>query len=328
MTTEYTDRVKRRLNNILESTDLNIGKKFAGKVRDVYDLPEEIVIVTTDRLSAFDRKLTSIPYKGQVLNQTAAFWFEQTKHICPNHIIAIPDPNVIVCKKCTVFPVEVVVRGYATGSTATSLWTHYSKGERKYCGHVLPEGLKKDQKLPQAIVTPTTKSDEHDELISSEEIISKGLMTEADWKVVHDTALKLFAFGQHVAAKNGMILVDTKYEFGKDAQGNILLIDEIHTPDSSRYWIASSYEERFNAGQAPESVDKDIVRNWYRQHCDPYKDEVLPKAPEDLIILLAERYINLYERITGQKFEFPSEQDENIPVGSRVETNLKKYYSK
>jgi len=304
----YEEIIRKQIGNTLNTTSLGIGFRKAGKVRDTYRVElesgEAVILVTTDRVSAFDRNIAVIPYKGQVLNLVSKWWFEKTQHLVPNHLVSCPDPNTVVCKSCTVFSVEFVVRSYLTGSTATSIWTHYNKGAREYCGHKLPEGLKKNQKLAENIVTPTTKDDVHDELITAEEIVRSGRMTKEEWQYCHDAALKLFAFGQEIAKKNGLLLVDTKYEFGKDKEGNILLIDEIHTPDSSRYWLADSYASRFEKGEEPLSVDKDILRRWYNENSNPYKDEVLPKAPDHLVVSLSERYIELYERITGEKFDF------------------------
>lgn len=315
----YTEKIKAQLNNCLTETSLNLQNKKIGKVRDSYALPDKMVLITTDRQSAFDRVLAAIPFKGQVLNQTSAWWFEQTKNIVPNHVLSIPDPNVTVGKKCTVFPVEFVVRGYITGTTSTSAWVNYQNGMREYCGHTLPEGLKKNQKFDRPLVTPTTKSDEHDRLISPSEIVSENLMTQEEWDYVSGKALELFTFGQKIAAEHGLILVDTKYEFGKDADGNILLIDEIHTPDSSRYWLAGSYEERMNKNEEPENIDKEFLRLWFTKNCDPYNDAVLPAAPEELVVELSRRYIQLYEMITGQKFEFP---DTEMPIAQRLQNNL------
>ena len=314
----YPDLIKQNLTNCLTSTNLAIGKKRVGKVRDTYELPDKLILITTDRQSAFDRVLAAIPFKGQVLNQTSAWWFEKTKHIVANHVLAVPDPNVTIGKKCTVFPVEFVVRGYITGTTSTSAWVNYEKGMRDYCGNILPDGLKKNQKFDHPLVTPTTKSDEHDRLISPKEIVSEGLMTQAEWDYVSGKALELFIFGQKVAAEHGLILVDTKYEFGKDENGTIMIIDEMHTPDSSRYWISTSYEQRFAEGKEPENIDKEFLRLWFKDHCDPYNDKELPPAPEDLVIELSRRYIMLYEMITGEKFMFP----DNTPTEQRITTNL------
>lgn len=289
----------------LTETNFPFGEKYQGKVRDTYDCGDKIVLITTDRLSAFDRVLAAIPYKGAVLNLTSAWWFEQTSHIVPNHLIAVPDANVTVAKKCKIFPIEFVVRGYITGTTSTSLWTQYNKGIRNYCGIQFPEGLRKNQQLDRPVLTPTTKDKEHDRPISPSEIVSEGWMTEADWEEASAYALQLFQFGTQKAAENGLILVDTKYEFGRDADGRIVLADEIHTPDSSRYWLKSSYYERLAQCKEPENIDKEFLRLWFVDHCDPYKDAELPKAPEELIVTLGSRYIQYYEMITGQSFNFP-----------------------
>ena len=318
-TEHYKNRIKAELKNTLTKTALSSGNKKTGKVRDQYELDNKIVLITTDRQSAFDRVLASIPFKGQVLNLTSAWWFEQTKDIISNHVIKIPDPNVTIAKKCEVFPIEFVVRGYITGSTSTSLWTVYNNGDREYCGNTLQEGLVKNQKLDTNMLTPTTKEEHHDRPISPDEIIGEGWMTQADWNYCSQRALKLFAFGQAKAIQNGMILVDTKYEMGKDKDGIIRLIDEIHTPDSSRYWISSTYEERMSAGQEPQNIDKEFLRLWFVDNCDPYNDETLPEAPEELVAELSSRYIYLYETIVGKSFPFP---DAGKPVQERINENL------
>lgn len=318
----YEPEIRSRLKSCLTETALPFGKKRIGKVRDTYELADKMILITTDRQSAFDRVLAAIPCKGQVLNLTSSWWFERTKHIVPNHVLAIPDPNVTVGKKCSVFPVEFVVRGYITGTTSTSAWVNYEKGLRDYCGNILPEGLKKNQQFAEPICTPTTKSDEHDRLISPKEIIAEGLMTEHDWEYVSSKALELFTFGQKTAAEHGLILADTKYEFGKDADGIITLIDEIHTPDSSRYWIANSYAERFAKGEEPENIDKEFLRLWFTKNCDPYNDKELPPAPEELVVELSRRYIQLYEMITGEQFQFP---DSTTAIQQRLTQALKAY---
>ena len=318
--TDYTKIIAADLGNCLTETKLSNGNKYKGKVRDSYELEDYLILITTDRQSAFDRILAAIPFKGQVLNQTSAWWFEQTKEIIPNHVINVPDPNVTVAKKCTVFPIEFVVRGHITGSTSTSLWTVYNNGDREYCGNDLPDGLMKNQKLAANMLTPTTKEEHHDRPISPDEIVSEGWMSQKDWDYCSKKALELFTFGQKTAAKNGMILVDTKYEMGRDADGHIILIDEIHTPDSSRYWLTESYEVRIAAGAEPENIDKEFLRLWFVDNCDPYNDEVLPDAPEELVIELSKRYIQLYEMITGKTFSFP---DKRKPVNERIIENLK-----
>ena len=319
-TDKYKESIKGSLDNTLINTELVAKSKKTGKVRDQYDLGEKLALITTDRQSAFDRVLASIPFKGQVLNLTSAWWFDQTKDIIQNHVLSIPDPNVTIAKKCDVFPIEFVVRGYITGSTSTSLWTVYNNGDREYCGNTLPEGLKKNQKLDENMITPTTKDENHDMPISPEAIVNDGWMTSEDWNFCSQKAMQLFDFGQRTALENGMILVDTKYEMGKDSDGNIVLIDEIHTPDSSRYWIAGTYQERIENDKEPQNIDKEFLRLWFVDNCDPYNDETLPDAPKDLVVELSKRYIYLYETITGKSFPFP---DENIPVNERIKNNLK-----
>jgi len=316
------DKIRANLTKCLTQTDFAFGKKYQGKVRDTYEVDDKLVLITTDRMSAFDRVLAAVPFKGQVLNLTSTWWFEQTEHIIPNHRIVTPDPNVTIAKKCTVFPVEFVMRGYITGTTSTSLWTVYKNGDRNYCGHQLPEGMKKNEKLAKPLLTPTTKDVEHDRPISAEEIVSSGLMSQEDWDVASNAAIELFSFGVEVAARHGLILVDTKYEMGKDADGNIVLVDEIHTPDSSRYWLLPSYEARMREGKEPENIDKEFLRLWFVDNCDPYNDKVLPAAPDELIVTLSLRYIQLYEMITGNKFSFP---DTNIPINDRIKRNIMSY---
>ena len=319
-TKHYKDRIKAELNNTLTETSLSGKSKKTGKVRDQYDLDDQVALITTDRQSAFDRVLASIPFKGQVLNLTSAWWFSQTKHIIPNQVISVPDPNVTLAKKCEVFSIEFVVRGYITGSTSTSLWTVYNNGDREYCGNILSEGLKKNQKLEANMLTPTTKEEHHDRPIAPPDIVSEGWMTQEDWDYCSQKALALFAFGQQKAAEHGLILVDTKYEMGRDTDGTIRLIDEIHTPDSSRYWVAETYDERMSAGQEPQNIDKEFLRLWFIDNCDPYKDKTLPDAPDELVAELSSRYIYLYETITGKVFPFP---DTGKPVQERINENLK-----
>jgi len=321
-TEKYKERIKAELNNTLTETTLERGEKRTGKVRDQYSLGDKIALITTDRQSAFDRVLASIPFKGQVLNLTSAWWFEQTKDIIPNQVINIPDPNITLAKNCEVFPIEFVVRGYITGSTSTSLWTVYNNGDREYCGNILSEGLVKNQKLDSNMLTPTTKEEHHDRPIAPNDIVREGWMTQTDWEYCSQKALELFEYGQKKAAENGMILVDTKYEMGKAENGEIVLIDEIHTPDSSRYWIAETYNERMASGNEPQNIDKEFLRLWFVDNCDPYNDEVLPAAPEDLIVELSSRYIYLYETITGQLFPFPETGESVI---DRINKNLRNF---
>lgn len=322
ITKDYTASIKEALADCLTHTNLGIGEKYQGKVRDTYDLGDKLVLITTDRQSAFDRLLASVPFKGQVLNLTSGWWFENTDHIIPNHVLAIPDPNVTIAKKCNVFQVEFVVRGYITGTTSTSLWTQYQKGVRNYCGNPLPEGFRKNQRLDQPILTPTTKEETHDRPITPEDIVKEGLMTQDEWDMASSAAMRLFKHGMDLASKQGLILVDTKYEMGKDAEGNIILVDEIHTPDSSRYWLAHNYQERFDQNLEPENIDKEFLRLWFAANCDPYKDKVLPKAPEDLIITLSSRYIQLFEMITGCPFHF---YDTSLPAEERIKRNIAGY---
>ena len=319
---QYKDRISVELSNTLTETTLGAIKKKKGKVRDQYKLNDSLALITTDRQSAFDRVLASVPFKGQVLNLASAWWFDQTKHIIDNHVVNVADPNVIIAKRCKVFPIEFVVRGFITGSTSTSLWTVYNNGDREYCGNKLPEGLKKNEKLESNMLTPTTKEEHHDRPISPEEIVSENWMTKEDWDYCSQKALDLFEFGQKKAQENGMILVDTKYEMGRDENGNILLVDEIHTPDSSRYWITDTYEERMSSGQEPQNIDKEFLRLWFVDNCDPYNDKELPPAPDDLVIELSSRYIYLYETITGSVFPFP---DRGKLVQERINENLKEY---
>jgi phosphoribosylaminoimidazole-succinocarboxamide synthase len=277
---------------------------YFGKVRDCYDLPgKRRVLITTDRISAFDRILAAIPHKGQVLTGIAKFWFEHTTDICANHVISYPDPNAVLGQRLTILPVEVVVRGYLAGNTSTSILTQYKAGARAVYGHVLADGLRDNQVLPQPIITPTTKAFDggHDEPLTPDHILSQGLLTPGEWEEVSAKALALFARGQEMAAARGLILVDTKYEFGRDDAGNILIADEIHTPDSSRYWLASGYEAALRDGTRPPSFDKDVIRAWVGARCDPYRDPI-PEIPADMIEATSRVYIEAYEAITGTVF--------------------------
>ena len=298
-----------------------LGTKYRGKVRDTYDLGDRLLLITTDRQSAFDRHIATIPYKGQVLNLTSAWWFEETANIIPNHLIKVPDPNVQIAKKCDVFPIEFVVRGYITGSTNTSLWTQYASGVRQYCGIAFPDGLQKNEQLVTPVLTPTTKEIAHDRPISPQDIVSEGWMSADDFDCAHAAAMKLYKHGVKIAAKHGLILVDTKYEFGRDAAGNVCLVDEIHTPDSSRYWLKASYEDRMANHQEPDSIDKEFLRLWFKEHCDPYQKGPLPEAPQELVVTLASRYIQLYEMITGQTFAYHT-FDPTMTVNDRIKRNI------
>ncbi|HEY1696318.1 MAG TPA: phosphoribosylaminoimidazolesuccinocarboxamide synthase [Polyangiaceae bacterium] len=312
--------VRAALPYCLDHTDLGaLGAKYEGKVRDNYTTKDgRRFIVVTDRISAFDRVLGTIPFKGQVLNGMAAWWFEHTKNVAPNHARGVPDPNVLECIECTPVLVEMVVRAYATGTTSTSLWTHYEKGVRNFCGHQLPDGLKKHQKLPHPILTPTTKAPkgEHDVSGSREEILATGKVTAKDFDEAADIAMRLFDAGVRTCAERGLILVDTKYEFGRTPEGKLVVIDEIHTPDSSRFWQAKTYGERFAAGQDPDPLDKDFVRRWFI--AQGYKgDGDAPAMPDDVRVGAAERYIAAYEQITGKPFVPNTE-----PPAARLAKNL------
>ncbi len=292
-----------------------------GKVRDMYLLPGKRVLIATDRQSAFDHVLGAIPLKGQVLNRIAQYWFEQTSDIAPNHIIEVPDANVTIARELQILPIEVVVRQYLTGSSDTAIWTHYNKGVRQYCGHTLPEGMVKNQPFGQAIITPTTKDEVHDELISRDEILAQKLVARETWEKVEDVALRLFARGAELAAKQGLILVDTKYEMGLDEDGNVTLADEVHTPDSSRFWIKGTYEERHARGEEPESLDKEFLRLWLREK--GISDTHIPTLDDDIRIQVAERYIDLYERVTGK--EFKAELADK-PVQERIQERIANYF--
>lgn len=289
----------RAIDKVLNASVIgNYKFLYTGKVREVYDIGFDLIaMVHSDRQSAFDRFICDIPNKGIILTQLSEWWFNQTSQITPNHFIYSMG-NVMICKKCKPFKVEVVVRGYITGTTATSLWTHYNKGVRDYCGIVFPDGLVKNQKLEFNVVTPTTKGDK-DELITPAEIISTGLMTESEWNYVKTKALTLFEYGQFIADKKNLILVDTKYEFGRDVNGNILLIDELHTCDSSRYWVKSTYADRFNNKMEPEKLDKDVIREFVSSKCNPYED-ALPEIPRDLISRVSNVYSQFYKTLTDK----------------------------
>ena len=304
---------------------------YFGKVRDCYDLaptPDHPdgrrILIASDRISAFDRILAAVPFKGQVLTQIARFWFDRTGDICPNHVLAYPDPNVVIGTRLAILPVEIVVRGYLAGTTSTSILTQYKAGARRMYGHNLQDGLRDNQVLRAPILTPTSKAADgyHDAPLSAAEILDQRLMTAAQWDAVSAHALALFARGQAMAAARGLILVDTKYEFGVDGTGRILLADEIHTPDSSRYWIAEGYEAAFAAGTRPPSFDKDVVRSWVAARCDPYHDEI-PPIPAEMIAATSRVYVSAYEAITGQAFR---------PVLSgatpleRIRSNLAAYF--
>lgn len=295
-----------------------------GKVRDCYDLPDgRRIIIATDRQSAFDHVLAAVPFKGQVLTTTARFWFEATGDIIANHLLDCPDPNVMVVRRLEMLPVEVVCRDYLTGTTATSIWPMYARGERRMYGVSFPDGLRRNEKLPETVLTPTTKAfgAAHDRPIAPDEIVASGLLSASHWAEISAAALALFARGRAMAAERGLILVDTKYEFGVDAEGRIVLADEIHTPDSSRYWRADSYAGRFAAGEDPEALDKEFLRRWIAARCDPYA-EPIPPIPPDTLIEFALRYIALAEAVTGLPFA-PDTTGE--PARTRIHRRLASY---
>jgi phosphoribosylaminoimidazole-succinocarboxamide synthase len=308
------------LAQTLTRTDYDVlGHKYEGKVRDNYTTADgRRYIVVTDRISAFDRVIGSLPFKGQVLNRLASFWFEKTQHVAPNHMIRTPDPAVLEARECTPLPVEMVMRAYVTGVTSTSIWTHYEKGARTFCGHRLPDGLRKNQRLPAPILTPSTKAEkgDHDVSASREEILAMGRITAADFDRAAAMAAALFAYGQRWCEDRGLILVDTKYEFGKDHKGEIVVIDEIHTPDSSRFWFTSTYADRFAEGKDPESFDKEYVRRWLKS--TGYEgDGPIPQIPDEVRVEASCRYIEAFEKITGASFE----PDREAP-STRIPRNL------
>ena len=304
---------------------------YFGKVRDCYDLAADAshpngrrILIASDRISAFDRILAAIPFKGQILTQIARFWFDRTADILPNHVLSYPDPNVVIGQRLTILPVEVVVRGYLAGSTSTSVLTQYKQGQRAMYGHVLPDGMRDNQILAGPIITPTSKAldGDHDAPLTASDILSQGLLTADQWEEVSTAALALFARGQQIAAERGLIVVDTKYEFGTDHNGKVLIADEIHTPDSSRYWIASGYEAAFERGTRPPSFDKDVIRSWVAARCDPYHDP-LPEIPAEMIAATSAVYVQAYEAITGQTFAPDLSGD---TVLDRVRTALQPYF--
>ena len=287
---------------ILKTISLKgFGKKYSGKTRDFYIKNGKRIIISTDRISAFDKNLGYIPYKGRVLNQISLFWFDKTKDIIPNHFISSPNPNTMIVKNAKLIPIEMVVRGYITGVTGTSIWGSYEKGERIIYGIKFPNNLKKNQKLEKPIITPTTKAKKgHDKRLTEKEILKKRIVSEKLWKKMKKTTLKLFERGTRISQKVGIILVDTKYEFGI-YKNKLILIDEIHTPDSSRFWIKKTYRERFKKGLEPENFDKEFMRIWFVKK--GYEGEgKSPEMPKSFIQKIGNRYISIYEKLTKQKF--------------------------
>jgi phosphoribosylaminoimidazole-succinocarboxamide synthase len=313
------DVIRAQLTATLEKTSLpKLGSKYEGKVRDCYTKDGKRTIVVTDRISAFDVVLGTIPFKGQVLNRIAAHWFELAKDLVPNHVLSVPDPQVTVAVECQLLPVEFVMRSYLTGVTSTSIWSHYQKGARVFCGHALPDGMKKNQRLEKAILTPSTKAEKggHDESVSREQILAMGALSAADFDAAAEMCAKLFAFGQKKAAERGLILVDTKYEIGRRPDGTLCFIDEIHTPDSSRYWYADDYEARFARSEEPRGLDKEYVRRTLADR--GYKgDGPPPKLEDEVRVEAARRYMALAELITGKPFVPDTEDPE-----TRIKRNL------
>lgn len=308
----------------LERTDLEgRGRKIEGKVRDNYVLDGERVIVVTDRVSTFDVIVSTLPFKGQVLNQLAAFWFEKTADVAPNHLVAVPDPCVSVVRELDVLPVEFVYRGYLTGVSNTSIWRAYERGDRLYCGHRLPDGMTKHERLPEPLLTPTTKAEkgDHDELTSREELIASGAISEEHYDRAAALAKQLFTIGQAWADEQGLILVDTKYEMALAPDGSIVLIDEIHTPDSSRYWWRHSYERAMSEGRDPDALDKEYVRRWLAER--GYRGEgPIPEIPDDVRCEASRRYIEAYEAVTGRAFEPSTEEPK-----ARIRRNLDAFFA-
>ena len=316
------------LGYVLERTDFkHLGRKSGGKVRDVYtqSVPRDgrqndrVILVSTDRYTAFDRQLGLVPFKGAVNTQIAKFWFERTATTIPNHVLAFPDPNVLVARRLKMLPVEMIVRGFMTGVTSTSLWTQYNdEGRREFDGFILPRGMDKNQRLERPVITPTTKLERHDRNISTEEVLGGLAIKRSHWDDMQAVALALFERGQAIAEERGLVLVDTKYEFGVDEEGKLYLADEIHTPDSSRFWLRANYEEQVGKGLEPDYYDKEFGRIWFTERCDPYHDAELPVAASDMLAELACRYVTVYEKLTKETFTF----DPSQPIVERIENNL------
>lgn len=311
------DRIRQELSSTLEKTEYDGVPQFEhGKVRDWLKKDDKRILVISDRISAFDRILGTIPFKGQVLNQIAAFWFEKTKGVVPNHVIEVPDPNIMIVHECEQLNLEFIVRGYITGVTKTSAWYNYENGVRNLCGNVLPDGLKKDQKLDKPILTPTTKHEEHDRNLSREEAINEGLIDAETFDKASELCFKLYNTASEFAATRGLIFVDTKYELGK-MNGKIVVSDEVNTPDSSRYWYTDTYQELFDAGETQRKLDKEYVREWLA--AQGFRgDGAVPVLTEEVRIEASKRYIQAYELVTGQEF-IVSE----VPVNERVAKVLK-----
>jgi phosphoribosylaminoimidazole-succinocarboxamide synthase len=315
------EKILESLPKALKGVDIpGLGTKESGKVRDFYTVDDQRITITTDRQSGFDVMLGHVPFKGSVLNELAAWWFEQTQQIVPNHVLSVPDPNVLISHQAKMIPVEIVVRGYMSGVTNTSIWGSYARGERVIYGLTFQDGMVKNQVLPEAVITPTTHGggpSGHDERLTRDEIVSRGIVEEKLYAQMEKAALELFAFGSDAAKKNGLILVDTKYEFGL-FEGKLMLIDEVHTPDSSRFWKADSYEKRMAAGEEPENFDKEFIRLWYAER--GYRGDGQPPAmDDDLVVAASQRYVGVYEMLTGRTFEAY-----DYPIEDRIVSNIKK----
>lgn len=298
-----TQRIEEHLEHTLDRTDFDdLGECYHGKVRDNYRQNGRRILVTTDRISAFDHVLPqTIPFKGQVLNQTAAYFFEATEDLVPNHVLSVPDPNVTVAKECTPIPIEFVVRGYLAGHA----WREYDRGVRSLCGQELPDGLRESEQLPEPILTPTTKAEEgHDQDVTREEALATTDLDASTYDQLAEWALVLYRRGHKMAAKRGLFLVDTKYEFGRTSEGDLVLIDEVHTPDSSRYYYQDGYEERLAQGKPQRQLSKEFVREWLMDHgFQGRADDEMPTLPDAFRVKVTKRYVELFEKVTGQTFE-------------------------
>jgi phosphoribosylaminoimidazole-succinocarboxamide synthase len=319
------DLLRAQLHRTVENTAFTgLGSLYRGKVRDCYIDPHarRRVMIATDRISAFDHLLGTIPFKGQVLNQIARYWFDETAAIVPNHVLSVPDPQVMVGRECTPLAAEFVVRSYLTGVTSTSIWHAYERGERCFCGHPLPEGMRKNQRLPEPLLTPSTKAPqgEHDQSVSRDQLLATAAIRADDFDRAAAMALTLFSCGQKRAAERGLILVDTKYEMGRTCDGEIVVIDEIHTPDSSRYWYSDSYEQLFARGEEPRSLDKEYLRRWLADARGYRGEGPPPSLPDDVRVEAAARYIEIYELLTGRDFQ----PDTSDPL-ARMSVNLTPY---
>lgn len=315
--------ITKAISSPLKKVDIkSLGKKHQGKVRDSYVLKNKRIIISTDRVSAFDRVLGTFPYRGAVLTGLSKFWFEKTKDIIQNHLLDIPHPNVMVVKNCKLIPIEMVVRGYITGVTDTSIWGSYERGERVIYGIKFPNGLKKNQKLPSPVITPTTKAESgHDERLTEKEILKKRIVSPKIWKQMKKAALEVFERGSKICERAGIILVDTKYEFGLDEKEKLILIDEVHTPDSSRYWVKNTYKAKLKRGLDPESYDKELMRKWFKKQ--GYKgDGKIPKMPSEFLIKLSKRYQSIFEKITKEKFK-----GLDYPLEKGIKQAVKNYLS-